>query len=669
MAGRIPQSFIDDLLDRVDIVDVIDRRVKLKKTGKNYSACCPFHDEKTPSFSVNPDKQFFYCFGCGATGNAIGFVMDYENIDFPQAVESLASTQGLEVPREPTPGRGPQPGAAPPEAPNKPLFDLMERCATFYRDALRQHSEKDKAVAYLKGRGLTGVVARDFGLGFAPPGWDNLMAHLGEDDATRKRAIDIGALVRNDAGRVYDRFRDRIVFPIRDRRGRVIAFGGRVLGDEKPKYLNSPETPIFHKGKELYGLYEARRANRRLERIIVVEGYMDVIALAQAGITCAVATLGTSTSTEHLERIFRVVPEVVFCFDGDDAGRKAAERALHSTLPTMADGRQARFLFLRDGEDPDSLVRKDGPEAFLDLVQGAQPLEEFLFQSQAAGLDINTMEGRASLSKRALPLIRELPEGVFRELMYQALADRTGLELESLRRLEVPPRKPPPGPETTRAATASGVAGLGGEAPPPWTGSEGPPPLEDPYAPGSPGLPGAGDADFGPRQRPALTATAADAPHTSLPQAAIALLLHKPSVSALVEASAMDHLEGTEGKLLREILHLLHKRPESSTGMLLGHWHGTPEGDLLARLAGQERLIPPEGIEAQFKDIVRRLSSLPLRERISGEIDALKSRPFDQLSADDKARLRDLLLSLRDLDARSGPGSEGGDYAQALGNA
>ena len=630
MAGRIPQSFIDDLLDRVDIVDVIDRRVKLKKTGKNYSARCPFHDEKTPSFSVNPEKQFYYCFGCGAGGNALGFVMDYENIDFPQAVETLASTQGLDVPREATPGDRGAPGSPAPEPPNKPLYDLMERSAAFYRDALRGHEDRDRAVSYLKGRGLSGAIARDFSLGFAPPGWDRLLRHLGDDEAAIRRAVDAGVVVRNDAGRVYDRFRDRIVFPIRDRRGRVIAFGGRVLGDDKPKYLNSPETPIFHKGRELYGLYEARRANRRLERIIVVEGYMDVIALAQAGISYAVATLGTATSTEHLERIFRVVPEVVFCFDGDEAGRKAATRALHSALPTMSDGRQARFLFLREGEDPDSLVRKEGPEAFLDLVQAAQPLEEFLFASQAEGLDTGTMEGRARLSKRALPLIRELPTGVFRELMFQSLAERTGLELESLMRLEVPPQPPPEtGPE------------------PPWDDEEPPPPDTD--------LPRLAADDDGPRQRQPLAAPAPG--HGTLAQSAIALLLHKPEVSRLADPGCVDHLEGSEGRLLRDILDLLHKRPESSTGMLLGHWHGTDEGELLAHLAGQERLIPTEGIEAQFGDILRRLTSMPLRRRISDEIAALKSRPYEQLSSDDKARLRELIRSLRDLDERTGPRS------------
>ncbi|MFK7830566.1 MAG: DNA primase [Congregibacter sp.] len=631
MAGRIPQSFIDDLLDRVDIVDVIDRRVKLKKTGKNYSARCPFHDEKTPSFSVNPEKQFYYCFGCGAGGNALGFVMDYENIDFPQAVENLATKAGLEVPREQS--RGPA-GSAGQPSPNKPLYELMERCSAFYRDALKSHPTRDKAVEYLKNRGLTGAVARDFSLGFAPPGWDNLMRHLGDDDGLRKTAIAAGVLVENDAGRTYDRFRERIVFPIRDRRGRVIAFGGRVLGDDKPKYLNSPESPIFHKGRELYGLYEARRANRKLEQIIVVEGYMDVIALAQAGITCAVATLGTASSTEHVESIFRVVSEVVFCFDGDEAGRKAAERALHNTLPTMSDGRQAKFLFLREGEDPDTVVRKEGERAFLDLVHAALPLEEFLFQSQGTSLELDTMEGRASLSKRALPLIRQLPEGVFRQLMFQALAERTGLELASLMKLELPP---PATPEPSEAYPPTNYAD-----------DDAPPPMDDDWPP---------PEDNSPVQRSPLRAP--QSRHATLTQAAIALLLHKPGIASQLdgtaEGTALEALPGEEGTLLRDILALLHKRPESSTGMLLGHWHGTRDGELLAALAGQERLIPTDGIEKQFQDIIRRLSSQPLRLRITEEINTLKSRPYSELTTDDKSRLRELIRALRDLDTRSAP--------------
>ena len=400
MAGRIPQAFLDDLLERVDIVEVIDRRVKLRKSGKNYTARCPFHEEKTPSFSVNPDKQFYYCFGCGAGGNALGFLMDYENLDFPRAVEALAGSAGLEVPREPTRGAQDDPER---EQSNKALYALMEEVATYYRRQLRQHPQASRAVTYLKQRGLTGEIAKQFDLGFAPPGWDNLLKALGNTPAQQTLLKDSGMLVENEDGKLYDRFRDRVVFPIRDQRGRVVAFGGRVLGDDKPKYLNSPETGIFHKGRELYGLFQARQANRKLERLLVVEGYMDVIALAQHGISNATATLGTATSKTHLERIYRLCPEVVFCFDGDEAGRKAAVRALEAALPCMEDGRQARFLFLPEGEDPDTMVRGGGAEHFQELVRNAMPLEQFLFESVAEGLDTSSMDGKARLSKQALP--------------------------------------------------------------------------------------------------------------------------------------------------------------------------------------------------------------------------------------------------------------------------
>lgn len=397
--ARLPQAFLDDLLDRLDIVEVIDRRVKLKKAGKNYSACCPFHEERTPSFSVNPERQFYYCFGCGAGGNALGFVMEYERLDFRGAVEGLAQSVGLEIPQD-----DPRSGNEPVRDQNKPLYEALERASKFYEHALRQHAERHKVVNYLKGRGLTGEIARDFRIGFAPAGWDNLMQANGADEPAQDVLMQSGMLVKNDKGRTYDRFRERVMFPIQDQRGRVIAFGGRVLGDDKPKYLNSPETPVFQKSRELYGLWQARKHPRRLERIVVVEGYMDVIALAQHGIHYAVATLGTSTSETHLERLFRLVPQVVFCFDGDDAGRKAAFRGLEATLPAMQDGRQAKFLFLPEGEDPDTLVRAKGKAYLENLFDHADPLETFLFKHLAEGLDLESMDGRARFSKLAAPL-------------------------------------------------------------------------------------------------------------------------------------------------------------------------------------------------------------------------------------------------------------------------
>ncbi len=612
MAGRIPQTFLDDLLDRVDIVEVVDRRVKLKKTGKNYSARCPFHDEKTPSFSVNPEKQFYYCFGCGAGGNALGFVMDYENLEFPQAVDNLASSVGLSVPREESrPGSGP--GSQAEEQSNRELYALMEQVARYYQHELRKHPQASRAVEYLKQRGLTGVIAKDFDLGYAPPGWDNLLRALGSSDGQRALLMKSGMLVQNEAGKIYDRFRDRVVFPIRDQRGRVIAFGGRVLGDDKPKYLNSPETGIFQKGRELYGLYQAKQANRKLERVLVVEGYMDVIALAQHGITNATATLGTATSATHLQRIYRLCPEIVFCFDGDEAGRKAAFRAMEAALPCMEDGRQARFLFLPEGEDPDTAVRSGGAMHFEQLLETATPLETFLFDSVAEGIDTGSMDGRARLSKLALPYLRKLPEGIYRELMFQALAERTGLDIHTLMKLEAPPPPREAPPETPSASSY---------------------PEEDQGAH---------------TQRP--DAPPQSASYSNLAQAAIALLLHQPEIAKLADPDHLAELQGDDIGLLRELLDLLRRRPESNTAMLLGHWYGTPEGSLLSRLAGQERLIPAGGIERQFVDTIEVLSQLPQRSKLSEQVDKLKLTNYAEVSELEKQRLREMLQHKQQTDA------------------
>jgi len=616
MPGRIPQAFLDDLLDRVDIVEVIDRRVKLKKSGKNYSARCPFHEERTPSFSVNPDKQFYYCFGCGAGGNALTFVMEYDNLEFPQAVDNLAGSAGLEVPREPVHG-GRDPAQQ--EQSNKPLYDLMEQVSHYYQQQLRSHPQARRVVDYLKARGLSGEIAKQFDLGFAPPGWDTLHSGLGGGDELRELLIKAGMLVKNENGRVYDRFRDRVVFPIRDRRGRIVAFGGRVLGDDKPKYLNSPETGIFHKGRELYGLYQARQSTRKLERILVVEGYMDVIALAQHGISYATATLGTATSQTHLECVYRLCPEVVFCFDGDEAGRKAALRALEAALPCMEDGRQARFLFLPEGQDPDDAVRSGGQAHFEQLLSQSVPLETFLFESVAQGLDIASLDGRARMSKLALPYIRQLPEGVFRQLMFQALAERTGLELSSLMQLETPPP----------VETPPDYAPVPDDEPPP--DYDGPPgPDSEPPASGP-----------GPGQQ--FKHQASPAGYANLAQAAIALLLHQPDIARLVNPQQLEGVDGEGGQLLQELLQLLHRRPESSTAMLLGHWYGTAEGNLLSRLAGQERLIPTTGIEQQFVDTMSALAQLPQQSKFAAQVDKLKLTNYAEVSELEKQRLRELL--------------------------
>ncbi|MCJ8340398.1 MAG: DNA primase [Pseudomonadales bacterium] len=426
MSGRIPQSFIDDLLARTDIVDIIEARVTLKKAGKNYSGLCPFHQEKSPSFSVSPDKQFYYCFGCGAGGNAISFITEYENLPFPQAVEDLAKRAGIEIPKDNSQQRH-----------NEHLyqaqFKILDLAAVFYQSQLKNNAARQTAIDYLKGRGLDGKIAKQFGIGFAPPGWDNLIKSIGLTDTDQAHLELSGMLIRHEQkDSLYDRFRDRIMFPIRDMRGRVIAFGGRILGDGKPKYLNSPETDTFHKGRELYGLYEARKADRKLNKILIVEGYMDVISLAQFDINYSVATLGTATSLHHLERLYKIVPEIIFCFDGDKAGLKAAQRALETTMPVIKDGQQAKFLFLPEGEDPDTLVRLKGKQHFEELIQSATPMSEYFFNSLSSDIDMQSIDGRAVFSSQALPLIQQMQPSLLQQMMRERICEITGLSIEQL---------------------------------------------------------------------------------------------------------------------------------------------------------------------------------------------------------------------------------------------
>ncbi len=607
MAGLIPQSFIDDLLNRTDIVDVVSSRVQLKKAGKNYTACCPFHKEKTPSFSVSPDKQFYYCFGCGAGGNALGFLMDHDNLDFPQAVEDLAKAAGMEVPREES-GRPHKPR----QPTDSPLYPLLTAAADFYRQALKNHPQRKAAVDYLKGRGLTGEIARDFGLGFAPPGWDNLYKHLSSDTLQQKAMIDAGLLVENaETGKRYDRFRDRVMFPIRDSRGRIIAFGGRVLGDDKPKYLNSPETPVFHKGQELYGLFEARKNNRNLDEIIVVEGYMDVIALAQQGLRNAVATLGTATSEEHLKRLFRVVPSVLFCFDGDQAGRNAAWRALEATLSSLQDGRRARFLFLPEGEDPDTLVRSEGTDAFRARInQHAQPLADYFFQQLTEEADPRSLEGKAHMATLAAPLIDKVPGANLRTLMRQRLLEITGLSGEAVSQLvHSAPQDAPPTYDP----------GMDYDAMPDYADFHQPQEAFAPQQEWTPKKPGAGgkkwdkkpwskngkrgdrDEAYAPR-----TPVAVEAPTLI----ALRTLIHHPQLAGKVESA--DHFaneSNTYAQVLIALIEAVQKNPKLNSIQLMARWHGTEQGRLLRALAEKEWLIDGDNLEQQFLDTINRLSA------------------------------------------------------------
>ncbi|TWR94406.1 DNA primase [Pseudomonas saxonica] len=635
MAGLIPQSFIDDLLNRTDIVDVVSSRVQMKKAGKNYTACCPFHKEKTPSFSVSPDKQFYYCFGCGAGGNALGFIMDHDNLDFPQAVEELAKAAGMEIPREES-GRPHKPR----QPTDSPLYPLLTAAAEFYRQALKSHPARKAAVDYLKGRGLTGEIARDFGLGFAPPGWDNLYKHLSSDTLQQKAMIDAGLLVENaETGKRYDRFRDRVMFPIRDSRGRIIAFGGRVLGDDKPKYLNSPETPVFHKGQELYGLFEARKFNRSLDEIIVVEGYMDVIALAQQGLRNAVATLGTATSEEHMKRLFRVVPSVLFCFDGDQAGRNAAWRALEATLPCLQDGRRARFLFLPEGEDPDTLVRAEGTDAFKARInQHAQPLADYFFQQLTEEADPRSLEGKAHMATLAAPLIDKVPGANLRTLMRQRLSEITGLTSETVSQL------------AQKAPAPSQPAydpGIDYDAMPDYSDFQQP----DTYLPQQEWTPkktGAAGKKWenkpwdkkgkrGGEREQAWIPVGVEPPTLT----ALRTLLHHPQLAKKVEDAGHFAAEDqTNNQLLIALVEAVQKNPKLSSIQLLSRWHGTEQGRLLQRLLEKEWLIDADNLEQQFFDTI---TSLSARQRERNLEQLLRKARQGELSSEEKQQLLDLL--------------------------
>lgn len=443
----IPRDFIDTLLARVDIVDVIDRRVSLKKAGQNYQACCPFHNEKTPSFTVSPTKQFYHCFGCGAHGTALGFLMEYEHMSFPDAVAALAQDAGLAVPESAQIPHRPKPPPA--------LWDALEQAARFYKQKLK---DTPHAIAYLKRRGLTGTIAARYGIGYAPDGSPLKQVF---PDYSAEALADSGLVVDNE-GRRYDRFRDRIMFPIRNLKGQIIGFGGRVLDQGEPKYLNSPETPLFHKGSEIYGLYEARAAIKSAGRAIVVEGYMDVVALAQHGVEFAVATLGTATSAVNARTLLRHTDQLIYAFDGDNAGRKAAWRALENTLEALQDGKEVRFLFLPEGEDPDSYIRAQGHEQFLKLLDSdTLPLSAFLIRELTRNRQLDTQEGQAALLKDARPLLDKIAAPLLASLIRRQLAERARIPLDELASLGFSPsRTVRPVPRQVRRPAPSALRSL-----------------------------------------------------------------------------------------------------------------------------------------------------------------------------------------------------------------
>jgi DNA primase len=587
MAGRIPKSFIDDIVGRADIVELINSRVPLKKAGREYRACCPFHDEKTPSFWVNPVKQFYHCFGCGAHGTVLSFLMNYDHLPFVDAVEDLAARLGVEVPREAGTGN-----AAP--VVSDDLYAVMGKVATFYAEQL---AATERAQAYAAKRGLDSDTLARFSIGYAPNSWNEVLKRFGASDASRQKLEQTGLVIEREKGDGwYDRFRDRLMFPIRDARGRVIAFGGRVLDQGEPKYLNSPETALFHKGRELYGLYEVRQNRAPLTRLIVVEGYMDVVRLHQSGIPYAVATLGTATTPEHLKRAFRLVREIIFCFDGDRAGRAAAWRALQNALPEATAGRELKFLFLPDGEDPDTLVGKEGRTAFEARYATALPLSEYFVAHLAADIDITHADGKARFVAEARPLLERVPAGAYRELLLDRLAEAIGVSAE-------------------RFLTIVGPMNA------------------------SPGA-AAGNAEPGKRR----ARTAHSTGRGGLVRQAVQNLLHFPAIAARLagaDRQALDAVDEPGIEVLRELLDTLQGQPALHTAQLLERWRDQPLGERLARLAAERSLLADE--KAAGDEMVTAVQKLA-QGTAGAELDALidKERK-DGLDTSERARLRELL--------------------------
>lgn len=592
MAGRIPQDFINDLLERIDLSEVIGAQLTLKKAGREYKGLCPFHNEKTPSFHVVPDKGFYHCFGCGAHGTALTFLLEHERMPFVDAVQQLAALAGVEVPQDAV--------ATPQDDRRSRLLDIVDRADRWFQAQLRQHAQRDQAVAYLRKRGVDGRIAKTFGIGFAPAGRELLEA-LGTDETQRQLLLEAGLIGQGEDGSHYDRFRNRIVFPIRDVRGRTLAFGGRVLGDGRPKYLNSPETPLFHKGRELYGLWECRRAVRDPERVLLVEGYMDVVGLAQAGVPEACASLGTAATSDQLEKLFRLAPEVVLCFDGDAAGLRAAWKAANTALERLSDGRAVRLLFLPDGEDPDSLVRSEGAERFRDRIRAATPLSEYLFRELAVDLDLGTLDHRSRLAHLARPLVERIPGALVKNLMLQRLAELARMPVADLERIfaaagQAGDRQP--------VAITAPVDDQGGA-------SERAAAMVPPMSARTAG--GAASSVQSDREvsRRRVRSSRADV--------ATALLLQRPELAETVAkdvAGRFASCDAADLRLLGELLARLQASPELPLAVLLSAYVGRPEHDQLRRLASGRAL--PAGQSGQGEQAARQFTEILqmlLRER------------------------------------------------------
>jgi DNA primase len=599
MAGRIPQPFLDDIVARSDIVEIIGARLTLKKSGREYKACCPFHSEKTPSFWVSPDKQFYHCFGCGAHGTVVGFLMQYEKLGFLDAVADLAQRAGLELPRE---AQGPR------DAGSVDLYEVMGRASRFFGQNLE---DNPRALAYVQARGIDAATRAKFALGYAADSWNALLGRFGSDDEERRRLLQTGLIIEREprAGQgqgvgYYDRFRDRLMFPIRDSRGRVLAFGGRIIEQGEPKYLNSPETPLFHKGRELYGLYEARQARTDFKRLMIVEGYMDVVRLHQAGVTYAVATLGTATTQEHLQKLLRLTSELVFCFDGDRAGRQAAWRALENALALARDGRELKFMFLPEGHDPDTLVAAEGAEAFETRIKDSLPLSEYLVQHLLEQVDLTHGEGRAKLAALAAPLFARMPDGVYRELLADRLAAEIRMPASKLK-------------ERLFAAAPTGRSGA------------------------TRGAAGQGPAE---RSEPTYSnRSRMSAGRGNMLRQAITLVLQHPGAAkSVVDPAALERLEVPGVGVLRELLAEAAGMAQPSTALLLERWRDRPESDRLGELAmAPLMVVDAQGAANELNMAVQKLVEAHGPGRRTDEL--LRKAEEVGLNYDEKAELSSLL--------------------------
>ncbi len=577
MAGKIPRDFIDDLLSRTDVVDIVDSRVKLKKAGKNYQACCPFHNEKSPSFTVSQEKQFYHCFGCGAHGNAISFMMEFDRLEFVEAIEELARFHGLEVPRE----KGSRPAMSE-EKKQQQLDDysLMDQVARFFQQQLRQNSNSEKAINYLKQRGLSGDIVKQWEIGYAPDSWDALLNTFGKSPDKVKQLIDLKLVNQNDQGRRYDFFRDRIMFPIRDKRGRVVGFGGRVLDDGGPKYLNSPETRIFHKVRVWFGLYHARRQNRQLDTVVIVEGYIDVVALSQFDINIATAALGTATTPEHIQMLVRATSHIVCCYDGDRAGREAAWRALENALPALKDGVRLSFLFLPDGEDPDTMVRQVGKEAFMTMLDSAMPLSRFFFENLLKTHNVGTPEGKRALKNAALPLIEGVLGDDQKQMLLEELAKHTG-EYDRFKLQQ----------DISKANNAGRKPGY------------------------SPNLNQVGKTRLSPLRM--LIRLLLD-----MPSLATRCQEVQPGVFAGSQAAGMD--------LLLAVHQYCTQHPHATTAQLVENFRDHPHSPTIAKLLLQEHLVKDEDAERVYTDSFARLLDWHFDSRIETLISRSRVQPLSK---------------------------------------